>query len=71
MEKTKSKRGEIAAILRKMKIGETVFFSLEKYNLNSVRSAPASTLHKEYAQGWRWSTRFDPFGNRLAVTRIL
>jgi hypothetical protein len=71
MEKTKSKRGKIAEIFRKMNVGDTVFFPIGEYNPSTIRSAPVSILYKEYAEGWRWKTKFDPFGKRIAVTRIM
>lgn len=71
MEKTKIKRGEIAEKFRSMEVGETIFFPIDSYNPNTIRSTPHTTLHKELADGKKWITKYDPFGARVAVTRVL
>lgn len=71
MEKTKTQRGEIKSRFLEMKVGETIFFPFDKYNPNTIRSTPASTLSYAVAQGMKWITKTDPFGKRVAVTRVL
>ena len=71
MKKTKTKRGEIADQFRKMKVGQTIFFPIDKYNPQTIRATPSSTLYKERAAGMKWITEFDVRGKRIAVTRVL
>lgn len=71
MEKTKPRRGEIKSRFLEMKVGETIFFPFSEYNPNTIRSTPSSTLLKEVSEGKKWITKTDPFGKRVAVTRVL
>lgn len=70
MEKTKTQRGEIKSRFLEMEVGDTIFFPFDKYNPNTIRSTPASTLSYAVAEGMRWTTKTDIFGKRVAVTRI-
>lgn len=60
----------IAEEFRKMEVGESVSFPLEKYNYNSVRVAPTTTLMKErILEGKRWTTNIDYDNKYILVTR--
>ena len=61
--------GQMGDELRKMEIGETVRFPFDKYNYNSVRSAPAS-LWAERSKGMQWRTRANYDEGCTEVTRI-
>lgn len=69
MEKTiKTATEGIAEELRNMAVGDTVHFPIPKYNYNSVRTAPGTTLIKEKLDGWRWKVRVD-VENRCVVVK--
>ena len=47
----------IAEEFRKMKVGEIVQFPFEKYNYNTIRSTPSTSLVPDRAVGKNWKTR--------------
>lgn len=56
----------IAEELRNMEIGDVVQFPIPKYNYNSVRTAPGTTLVAERIEGRRWKSKMD-YDNKCAV----
>lgn len=63
-------QGGIAEELRSMEVGETVQFPIPKYNYNSVRTAPGTTLISERLEGRRWKHKLDYDNRCVTVTRI-
>lgn len=70
MEKTLriATRG-IAEEMRDMEVGDVVSFPLDKYNYNSVRATPSTTLVPERAKGAKWRTRVNYEDKCTEVTR--
>lgn len=70
MEKTIriASRG-IAAELRDMEVGDAVTFHLSKYNYNSIRTSPGTTMIAEWLNGWRWKSKLDRENGCVTVTR--
>lgn len=70
MEKTirTATRG-IAEELRDMEVGDSVNFPLTKYNYNSVRTTPGSTLVMERINGQKWRSQLDIENKCVKVTR--
>ena len=56
--------------LRKMEVGDIVQFPFDKYNYNSVRSTPSTSLAKERAEGYSWKSRANYQDGCAEVTRI-
>lgn len=72
MEKTKTIRiaeKGIAEELRNMEVGDVVRFHLPKYNYNSVRQAPYSTLINDSFNGKKWSSKKNWEAKSVDVTR--
>lgn len=60
----------IAEEFRKMEVGDVVHFSISKYNYNSIRTAPCTSLVTErIEEGRRWKTRLDIDNKCVVVTR--
>ncbi len=59
----------IAEEMRDMEVGDVVNFPLDKYNYNSVRATPSTTLVPERAQGAKWRTRVNYEEKCTEVTR--
>lgn len=55
--------------MRRMAVGDVVQFPLSRYNNNSVRSTPGSTLVQERINGMRWKTRMDYDNKCVEVIR--
>lgn len=60
----------IAEELRNMEVGDIVQFPVTKYNYNSIRSSPTTSLIVEKLEGRRWRTRMDYDTGNAIVTRI-
>lgn len=60
----------IAEELRNMKVGDVVQFPIPKYNYNSIRSSPFTTLINETLEGRKWKNRVDYNNGNVVVTRI-
>ncbi len=60
----------IAEEMRNMEVGEVVQFPLEKYNYNSVRATPSTTLVPERASGKRWKTKVNYDDKCTEVKRL-
>lgn len=59
----------VAEELRNMNVGDVVRFPIPKYNYNTVRAAPATTLVAEVMDGCRWKTKKDIDNKCVLVTR--
>lgn len=59
----------IAEEMRDMAVGDVVNFPLDKYNYNSVRATPSTTLVPERAEGAKWRTRVNYDTKCTEVTR--
>lgn len=59
----------IAEEMRDMAVGDVVSFPLDKYNYNSVRATPSTTLVPERAEGAKWRTRVNYDAKCTEVTR--
>ena len=59
----------IAGELRNMEIGDVVQFPVPKYNYNSIRTSPGTTLVAETMEGRKWKTRKDIDNKCVFVTR--
>ena len=55
--------------LRKMEVGDIVLFPIDKYNYNTVRSAPSNMLNERFIEGMEWTTRIDKENKAIAVIR--
>lgn len=60
----------IADEMRDMQVGQIVQFPLDKYNYNSVRATPSTTLVPERAGGKKWRTRVNYDEKCTEVIRI-
>ncbi len=70
MEKTiKTATLGIAEELRNMEIGDVVQFPVPKYNYNSIRTAPGTTLIVERLEGRKWKCKIDYDKKCVMVTR--
>lgn len=54
---------------RRMNVGDVVRFPADKYNYNSIRSTPSTSLVQERMAGQRWKTRIDFDNKCVEVTR--
>lgn len=52
-----------------MEIGDVVQFPVPKYNYNSIRTSPGTTLVAETMEGRKWKTRKDIDNKCVFVTR--
>lgn len=70
MEKTIriAKKG-IAEEFRSMEVEEVLSFPLDRYNFNSIRATPASTLLPDRLKGRKWKVKLDFDNGRVLVTR--
>lgn len=60
----------IADELRDMQVGDVVRFPLNKYNYNSIRSTPSTSLVNERAEeGREWKTKINYEDKCVDVTR--
>lgn len=59
----------IAEEMRRMEVGGVVKFPFDKYNYNSVRSTPSTTLVPERTEGKRWKTKINYEEKCTEVTR--
>lgn len=55
---------------RRLEIGEVVHFPIPKYNYNSIRSTPSTSLVAERMDGKRWKTRLDIDNKLVEVIRV-
>lgn len=60
----------IAEEMRNMAVGEVVQFPLEKYNYNTVRATPSTSLVTDRVAGKRWKTRVNYDDKCTEVVRI-
>lgn len=60
----------IADEMRNMEVGDVVQFPLSKYNYNSVRATPSTSLVPDRAAGKRWKTRVNYDDKCTEVIRI-
>lgn len=60
----------IAEEMRNMEIGDVVRFPFVKYNYNSVRATPSTTLVPDRSDGKRWRTRVNYDDKCTDVTRL-
>ena len=59
----------IAEELKNMEIGDVVQFPVPKYNYNSIRTSPGTTLVAETMEGRKWKTKKDIDNRCVLVTR--
>lgn len=59
----------IAEELRNMEVGDVVQFPVPKYNYNSIRTSPGTTLVAETMEGRKWKTKKDIDNRCVLVTR--
>lgn len=59
----------IADEFRKMNVGDVVRFPTNRYNYNSIRSTPSTSLVAERMEGKRWKTKIDFENKCVEVTR--
>lgn len=62
------KRGEMTALIRKMKVGDVLRFPITKHN--TVRNTSTNNLLVERAEGRRWSVSADIPNKQSVITRI-
>ena len=55
---------------RDMNVGDVVYFPIPKYNYNSIRATPTSTLVRARLEGCKWKSKLDLANRRVVVTRI-
>lgn len=55
---------------RKMNVGDIVHFPTSRYNYNSIRSTPSSSLVNDRINGKSWRVRIDFENKCVIVTRI-
>lgn len=60
----------IAEELRNMEVGDIIQFPIDKYNYNSVRATPSTTLVPDRAAGKAWRTRLNIKDKCTEVIRI-
>ncbi len=60
----------IADEFRKMDIGDIVHFPLDKYNYNTIRSAPNTSLVQDRLQGKKWKTKINYDERCVEVCRL-
>lgn len=72
MEKTIRKAtGGIAEEFRNLSIGEVIMFPAQKYNMNTVRNTPSSTmLNERMTMGKKWITSTDMEDKCVYVARV-
>ena len=71
MEKTidhELKRGEMAALIRGMEVGDIIRFPIVKHN--TIRNISTNLLLVERAEGRRWSVRADLPNKQSVIIRI-
>lgn len=56
--------------MRNMNVGDVVLFPLDRYNYNSVRATPSTSLVPDRAEGKRWKTSVNYEQKCTEVTRI-
>lgn len=62
--------GSVADEFRKMNVGDIVLFDVDKYNYQTIRTAPATIMVKErMKEGRMWKTRVDYDNQAAAVLR--
>lgn len=60
----------IAEEMRLMKVGDVVQFPLSRYNYNSIRSTPSTTLVNDRVEGKKWKTKINFDDKCVEVIRI-
>lgn len=56
--------------LRQMNVGDVVHFPIDKYNYNTIRATPSTSLIPERMNGWKWKTKIDIDNKIIEVKRI-
>lgn len=70
MNKGRVATGGITEEIRKMEVGDIVYFPIPKYNYNSIRSTSHTTLLNDTLEGCKWTKSIDRKRKCIVVTRI-
>lgn len=62
--------GILTAEFRSMAVGDVKLFPIPKYNYNTLRVIPCTTLVEERIEGWKWTLRIDSANKSVTVLRI-
>lgn len=62
--------GKPVAVMRNMKVGETIRFPFEAYKYNTIRAIPSGPLAHDRHLGKRWRTHVNYIGGYTDVTRV-
>lgn len=60
----------VAEEFRRMEVGDVVQFPSPKYNYNTIRATPSSSLINDRMEGKRWKTKLNFDKKCVEVTRI-
>ncbi|MDE6803395.1 MAG: hypothetical protein K2J29_02005 [Muribaculaceae bacterium] len=56
--------------MRDMKVGDTVRFPIDKYNYNSIRAMPGTSLVPDRMKGKKWKTKINYEDKCIDVIRV-